>query len=81
MCVGSKSALNSIAPHPKETISLQNNLLKNLEINLEINNHNSLIPTISIKVLFCYELHQYCHDFGRSFIKAEEECTFTGYFL
>ena len=43
MCVGSKSALNSIAPHPKETISLQNNLLKNLEINLEINNHNSLI--------------------------------------
>ena len=43
MCVGSKSALNSIAPYPKETISLQNNLLKNLEINLEINNHNSLI--------------------------------------
>ena len=43
MCVGSKSALNSIAPHPKETISLQNNLLKNLEINLEINNHNLLI--------------------------------------
>ena len=42
MCVGSKLALNSVQL-PKETISLQSNLLKNLEINLKINNHNSLI--------------------------------------